>query len=142
MRNFVDPWASILDDKGKFLCGRITFYEAGNTTQLKEIFNTEGIPLPNPIYTDAFGKTMNQVLLDDADYTIVFERYVGDGNMENDDREDVWFNFKTVLSKNGDFANVLSGQNILSLQSIAELKALGNMNDGDVVQVLLKNTRL
>ena len=137
MRNFVDPWQNILDEKGRFLVGRITFYEAGNTTQLKTIYAVDGTtPLPNPIYTDAFGKTMNQVLLEDADYTIVFERYVGNGNMENDTTPGVWLDYKTVLSKNGDFTNILSGQHILSVNSIEDLKGISSMENGDVVQLL------
>ena len=137
MRNFVDPWQNILDEKGRFLVGRITFYEAGNTTQKKAIYAVDGTtPLPNPIYTDAFGKTMNQVLLEDADYTIVFERYVGNGNMENDTDPGVWLDYKTVLSKNGDFTNILSGQHILSVNSIEDLKGISSMENGDVVQLL------
>ena len=136
MRNFYDPWANILDDKGKLLSGRITFYEA-NTTEKKNIYGTDGVTvLPNPIYTDGFGKTMNQVLLEDSDYTIRFERYIGNGNMETDPSESAWFNYKTVLSKNGDFTNIISGSNIVSVKSVDELKAISNMQDGDVVQLI------
>lgn len=136
MRNFVDPWAIILDDRGKLLKGRITFYEA-NTTEKKSIYATDGVTvLPNPIYTDAFGKTMNQVLLEDSDYTIKFERYIGAGNMETDPSEDAWFDYKTVLSKNGDFTNIISGSNIVSVSSVADLKSISSMQDGDVVQLI------
>lgn len=136
MRNFYDPWANILDEKGKLLVGRITFFEA-NTTDKKNIYGTDGVTvLPNPIYTDGFGKTMNQVLLEDSDYTIRFERYIGNGNMETDPSESAWMNYKTVLSKNGDFANIISGSNIVSVKSVDELKAISNMQDGDVVQLI------
>ena len=136
MRNFYDPWANILDEKGKLLVGRITFYEA-NTTDKKNIYGTDGVTvLPNPIYTDGFGKTMNQVLLEDSDYTIRFERYIGNGNMETDPSESAWMNYKTVLSKNGDFTNIISGSNIVSVKSVDELKAISNMQDGDVVQLI------
>lgn len=136
MRNFYDPWANILDEKGKLLVGRITFFEA-NTTDKKNIYGTDGVTvLPNPIYTDGFGKTMNQVLLEDSDYTIRFERYIGNGNMETDPSESAWMNYKTVLSKNGDFTNIISGSNIVSVKSVDELKAISNMQDGDVVQLI------
>jgi len=136
MRNFVDAWSSILDDRGKFLNGRVTFYEAGSTTSKKTVYATDGTTvLPNPIYTDEFGKTVNQVLLDDSDYTIVFERYIGNGQMEGDNSEASWFPYKTILSKNGTFTI----QNDMSaVQAVVGMEALKNINgmvDKEIVQV-------
>lgn len=136
MRNFVDAWASILDDRGKFLNGRVTFYEAGSTTSKKTVYATDGTTvLPNPIYTDEFGKTVNQVLLDDSDYTIVFERYIGNGQMEGDNSEASWFPYKTILSKNGTFTIQNDMSAVQAVVGMEALKNIDGMVDKEIVQV-------
>lgn len=37
MRNFVDAWQNLIDAKGHYLNGRVTFYEAGSTTKRKQL---------------------------------------------------------------------------------------------------------
>lgn len=136
MRNFTDSWASILDDRGKFLKGRVTFYEAGSTTSKKTVYATDGTTvLPNPIYTDEFGKTVNQVLLDDSDYTIVFERYIGNGQMEGDNSEASWFPYKTILSKNGTFTIQNDMSAVQAVVGMEALKNIDGMVDKEIVQV-------
>lgn len=74
MRSF--PYISYLDNDGKPLHGRITFYNKG-TTQLGNIFSgdTKHV-LENPQPTNSIGQTEHQVFLDDSDYTIVYEKLV------------------------------------------------------------------
>lgn len=141
MRNFVDAWQNLIDAKGHYLNGRVTFYEAGSTTSKKTIYAADGkTPLPNPIYTAAFGKTMNQVFLDDSDYTITFEMYQGQGNMESDDNESSWFNYKTILSKNGSLKIEDSRSNVPAVTGISALKNVV-AEDGDIIQVFGYNTK-
>ena len=88
MRMF-DKRTSWLDDEGKPLIGRVKFCKL-HTTVLENIYNMNGtVPLANPQYTNTIGQLQNQVFLkDDTDYTVRFEKYVGNGDMTED--QDNW----------------------------------------------------
>lgn len=77
------------DNEGNLLVGRITFYKK-NTTTKQDIYSQEGIVISNPIYTNQNGQTSQQVFLSDKDYLVVFDRYIGNGNMETDTNEEHW----------------------------------------------------
>lgn len=80
---------SFHNNEGKLLVGRVTFYKKG--TSVKEsIYNNDGAVIANPIYTNQIGQTAQQVFLGDTDYTISFEQYIGNGNMETDTDERHW----------------------------------------------------
>lgn len=87
---------SFHDNDGKLLVGRITFYKF-NTTTLQNVYNINGQVIDNPIYTNQIGQTNQQVFLDDVDYTIRFEKYIGNGNMETDTDTRHWsFQYSSV----------------------------------------------
>ena len=88
MRMF-DKRSSWLDDEGKPLIGRVKFCKLHMTT-LENIYNINGnVPLANPQYTNTIGQLQNQVFLkDNTDYTVRFEKYVGNGDMTED--QDNW----------------------------------------------------
>ena len=83
MRNFGNNY-SWLDTEGRPLVGRVTFYKL-YTTEPELITDYSGTALPNPIFTNAIGQTVQQVFLQDGkDYTVVFEKYVGEADMTQD----------------------------------------------------------
>ena len=88
MRMF-DLRNSYLDDEGKPLVGRIRFCKF-HTTVLENIYNVNGnVPLANPMYTNTIGQTDQQVFLkDNTNYTVRFDKYVGNGDMTED--QDNW----------------------------------------------------
>ena len=88
MRMF-DKRTSWLDDEGKPLVGRIRFCKF-HTTVLENIYNVNGnVPLPNPMFTNTIGQTNYQVFLkDNTNYTVRFDKYVGNGDMSED--QDNW----------------------------------------------------
>lgn len=88
MRMF-DLRNSYLDDEGKPLVGRIRFCKF-HTTVLENIYNVNGnVPLPNPMFTNTIGQTNYQVFLkDNTNYTVRFDKYVGNGDMTED--QDNW----------------------------------------------------
>lgn len=88
MRMF-DLRNSYLDDEGKPLVGRIRFCKF-HTTVLENIYNVNGnVPLANPMYTNTIGQTEQQVFLkDNTNYTVRFDKYVGNGDMTED--QDNW----------------------------------------------------
>lgn len=87
MRNW-DNWDSYLDNDGKLLHGKIRFCKKG-TTKNVIIYNSDGIAIRNPSFTDMLGRTEYQVfLVSDADVTAYFYKYVGSGEMMREPAED------------------------------------------------------
>lgn len=88
MRMF-DSRNSWLDNEGKPLVGRVKFCKL-HTTVLENIYNMNGtVVLANPQYTNTIGQLDNQVFLkDNTDYTVRFEKYIGNGDMSED--QDNW----------------------------------------------------
>lgn len=88
MRMF-DKRTSWLDDEGKPLIGRVKFCKL-HTTVLENIYNMNGtVVYANPQYTNTIGQLQNQIFLkDNTDYTVRFEKYVGNGDMTED--QDNW----------------------------------------------------
>ena len=83
MRNFGNNY-SWLDTEGRPLVGRVSFYKL-HTTEPELITDYSGTALPNPIFTNAIGQTVQQVFLQDGkDYTVVFEKYIGEADMTQD----------------------------------------------------------
>ena len=88
MRMF-DNRNSWLDNEGKPLIGRVTFCKLHMTVP-ENIYNMNGtVVLANPQYTNTIGQLVNQVFLKDkTDYTVRFQKYVGNGDMTED--QDNW----------------------------------------------------
>lgn len=88
MRMF-DNRNSWLDDEGKPLLGRVKFCKL-HTTVLENVYNMNGtVVYANPQYTNTIGQLQNQVFLkDNTDYTVRFQKYVGNGDMTED--QDNW----------------------------------------------------
>lgn len=89
MRAF-DQRNSYLDDEGKPLIGRVSFYKKG-TNVLETITDVAGSSLANPVYTNTLGQLVYQVYLQDyTDYTIKFEKYIGNGDFTDDPDINNW----------------------------------------------------
>lgn len=88
MRPF-DIKESWLDLDGKPLAGRVSFCRL-HTTDLEDIYGSQGFPAENPVYTLVqTGQLSYQVFLKDhTDYTVRFWKYVGNGDMTED--QDNW----------------------------------------------------
>ena len=75
---------SWFDLEGKPLIGRVTFYKFHTTTP-EVITDVNGTPLANPVFTNQIGQLVHDVFLkNDTDYTVYFEKYIGNASMEND----------------------------------------------------------
>lgn len=82
-----DSW---LDLAGNPLIGRVKFCKL-HTTVLENIYDYQGTALSNPIFTNTIGQLATQVFLKDkTDYTVIFEKYVGNGDFTDDQDVDNW----------------------------------------------------
>ena len=123
MRNF-DASQSWLDNSGKPLIGRVTFYKL-HTSEKAQIYNVNGTAISNPVFTNTIGQTVQQVFLDnDVDYTVEFEKYIGEGSMEDDTESTNWefqysndcTSIKIVLE--------IETDSLQSINTISDLRAL------------------
>ena len=80
MRNW-DNWISYLDNDGNLLHGKIRFCRKGTTDNIT-IYNSSGVAIRNPGFTDMLGRTEYQVFLEGReDVTAYFYKYIGSGQM-------------------------------------------------------------
>ena len=121
MRQF-DNKQSWLDLDGKPLAGRVKFCRL-HTTELENIYDNQGNLSDNPIFTNTIGQLNWQVFLaDNKDYTVRFEKYIGNGDMSED--EDNWLfqyscdNLYDVFGVNVDSTTFQLVNNISDLRAL------------------------
>lgn len=130
MRQF-DNRNSWLDDKGNPLVGRVKFCRL-HTTELQNIYNINGtVPLANPQYTNNIGQLVRQVFLSDVDYSIRFEKYIGNARMEDDDDPTNWLFVYSADNLYDTFDIDVDSVNLQSVNTIADLR---NTDPSTVVQ--------
>lgn len=101
MRNF-DNWDNYTVEDKPFY-GRFTFYKL-HTTEKVEITDESGTPINNPILSDAYGRTSQQVFLPPEDVTVVLEKYIGGGDMsENPDDVSAWSEVRSFDNINQEY---------------------------------------
>lgn len=126
MRNFGNNY-SWLDTEGRPLVGRVTFYKL-HTTEPELITDYSGTALPNPIFTNAIGQTVQQVFLQDGkDYTVVFEKYIGEADMTQD--PDNWLFQYSSDNIFDDFRAVFETGYIPVISTVSDLRGV---NPADV----------
>lgn len=130
-RNFVDSWQNLFDVNGKFLVGRLTFLEPNTSSNKLTIYDVDGNELDNPIYTSQYGLPKHQIMLQDRDYKVTFEMYIGQGNMESDENESNWLLYKTITSVNGILTTSQQSATPTFIDTVEQMKAMTGMQDGD-----------
>lgn len=131
MHNFVDSYQNLFDVNGKFLVGRLTFLEPNTSSSKLTIYDTDGNELDNPIYTSQYGLPKYQIMLQDRDYKVTFEMYIGQGNMESDENESNWLLYKTITSVNGILTTSQQSATPTFIDTVEQMKAMSGMQDGD-----------
>lgn len=80
----LDNWSVYFDNDRNPLLGRLTFFKL-HTTEKVVVTTESGVAIDNPIHTTENGKTTQQVFLPDDDVTVLVEKYIGGGNMSDDE---------------------------------------------------------
>lgn len=86
-------YASYHDNLGELLIGRARFCNLdGSPAQVFGIDNAtqQIISLGSVVFTNSSGQLTPQVLLENHDYLIFFDKYIGDGTMAEDDDPESW----------------------------------------------------
>ena len=142
MSRAFDQRNSYLDNDGLPLIGRISFYKK-DTSELETITDIDEVSLPNPILTNTIGQTITQVFLkDNVDYTINFEKYIGNGDFTDDEDINNWL-FQYSCVNLWDTYNVdVIGDCVISVDTISDLKNYDPdfLGDRNYIQVLGYNS--
>lgn len=120
MREF-SKGQSFHDNDGKLLHGRATFYKKGTTTYA-DIYDANGSPISNPIYTDNSGQLVQQVFLADYDYTVQFDKYVGNGIMEGETSNEYWVWQFSCIDLYDTFNITVDSKGLQVINTVAELR--------------------
>lgn len=136
MRSF-DQRNSYLDDELKPLVGRVTFYKL-HTSEIEDILDKDGQPLANPVYTNTLGQTNVQVFLkDNTDYTISFEKYIGNGDYTDEEDIDNWLFLYSCDNLWDVYSMQVDCDGVYSVDTIEDLKDLRpTILERNYVQVL------
>lgn len=130
--SFTDQWQVLIDDQGNPLIGRLQFLDYA-TSQPKNVYTDIDLTIAaeNPQYTDITGKLENQIFLGTGDYKVRFERYIGSGDMKdtvNAEDDSLWVAFKTETISGIAAADSVLGENVLVINTIAELRSVNPDN--------------
>lgn len=129
MREF-DNRNSWLDDKGQPLVGRVKFCRL-HTNELENIYDITGeVVLSNPQFTNNIGQLVNQVFLDDKDYSVRFEKYIGNGRMEDDEDQTNWLFVYSCDNLYETFSIDIQTEGLQSVNTISALRT----TDPDTVE--------
>jgi hypothetical protein len=83
------PFVSYNDNTGHPLVGRIQF--CNTDASPAEVFASDGTTsLGSSVFTDSSGRPVQQPFLEDKDYLLFFDKYVGHATMTEDDDKDSW----------------------------------------------------
>lgn len=121
MRQF-DNRESWFDNERNPLIGRVHFYKL-HTTDYEAIMDVRGYYANNPVFTNNNGQLYFQVFLkDNTDYTVVFEKYVGNADMSVDSDPQNW-EFQYSCDNLYDvFGITVQSSAIQTINNIAELR--------------------
>jgi hypothetical protein len=130
--SFADQWQVLIDDQGNPLIGRLQFLDYA-TSEPKNVYEDINLSTvaENPQYTDITGKLEHQIFLGTGDYKVRFERYIGTGNMKDPDQADddsLWNAFKTEVISGLATSDSILGENVLIINTIAELRSVDTEN--------------
>lgn len=118
-------YASYHDNLGELLIGRARFYNLDESPA--EVFGLDNahqqfISLGSTVFTNSSGQLTPQVFLGDHDYLIVFDKYIGDGTMAEDDDQESWEEQGSAVDRYNTIRVELLEQSVRSVRTIAELR--------------------
>ena len=129
MRQF-DLWNRYKDNNGNPLHGAVQFnVKDGNTPA--PIFSRDGTALNNPILTDIYGRTAQQVFIK-ADVTAYFYKYIGPGSFENLPANGINVNDPSLWALQFSCDNVFSGEQHIVTDSAPNVGTIAELRSTDV----------
>lgn len=119
----LNTFQSYLDEIGRPLVGRVRFCGADGTTP-SNVYDKDGKSLNNVVFTDNAGRLKKQVFLDDHDYTLYFDKYIGAGTMREDAADDAWKPVGSAVNTYDTFSIKIDTEGIQCVKNVQELISL------------------
>ena len=118
------PFVSYLDNAGHPLVGRVRFCNPDASPA--EVFAEDGTTsLGSSVFTESSGRLVQQPFLEDHDYLLFFDKYVGHATMTEDDDTDNWPEQGSAIDRYNSIGIETDGATVTPVSNIS---ALRNMN--------------
>lgn len=135
----MNAFVSYLDNVSETLVGRVRFCNLDGTPA--EVFGLDNamhefISLGSTVYTDSSGRLEPQVFLDNHDYLVIFDKYVGNARMTEDDDLSSWSEQGSAVDKYNTLGIVLEAGAIRSVKTMAELAETEPAAEDEIVVLL------
>lgn len=115
------PFGSYLDNAGHPLVGRVRFCNPDASPA--EVFAEDGTTsLGRSVFTDSSGRPVQQPFLEDHDYLLFFDKYVGHATMTEDDDTDSWEEQGSAIDRYDVFGVSVECGTVVSVSNIAVLR--------------------
>lgn len=122
----LDNWNTYEDTWGKPFQGKFTFCKLG-TSELITITNVNGTPLSNPMLSDMYGRTEQQVFLPDIDVTVVMHKWIGPGSMAENDTDDSHWTLVRSFDNLTEVSQITINDQVVEAVRVADKEALQTM---------------
>lgn len=132
-------YASYLDNLGAPLVGRARFYNMDGSPAVVYAWDNstqDFIENGNIVFTNSSGQLEPQVFLDNHDYQIVFDKYIGAGTMSEDDDSESWEEQGSAIDKFNTVGIELSGGAIRAVSTIADLRQTHGIDTYEVIELM------
>lgn len=132
-------YASYLDNLGAPLVGRARFYNSDGSPAVVYAWDNstqEFIENGAVVFTNSSGQLEPQVFLDNHDYLIVFDKYIGDGTMSEDDNSESWEEQGSAIDKFNTIGIELTGGAIRAVSTIDDLRQTPGLAEYEVIELM------
>lgn len=134
------PFASYLDNDGLPLVGRLRFCNSDGSPA--NVFESDGVTsLGSSVFTDSSGRPVPQPFLEDHDYLIYFDKYVGINTMTEDTEEDSWSEQGSAIDRYNTVGVHLEEQCYRTVDTIAALRTTHALASDEMVMLLGYNQK-
>ncbi len=131
------PFVSYFDNAGRLLVGRVRFCNLDSSPA--EVFADDAgtTTLGSTVYTNAVGRMDVQPFLEDHDYILYFDQYIGDGTMAEDDDPESWEEQGSAVNKYDTLGIKVESDFTMCVGTVAELRRTDPRTAGDYMTVNL-----
>ena len=134
------PFVSYLDNEGLPLVGRIRFCNTDGSPA--QVFGADGTTsLGSTVFTDSSGRPVRQPFLEDHDYLIFFDKYVGHSTMTEDDEEESWAEQGSAIDRYNTLGVSLEEKCYRTVDDIVSLRSTVPLADGEMILLLGYNAK-
>lgn len=135
MRQFT-PFASYHDNTGRLLVGRVRFCDMlGRPAEVKA--EDGETSLGSTIFTDSSGRLVQQPFLDDHDYLVYFDKYIGESDtMSEDDDPESWEEQGSAIDRYNTLGVSLTAESKRTIGTIAELRTTAALDEDEILVLM------